>query len=202
MMRSRLAARWPAAVGVAVVHLFVLALALGRRESVQPEVSLPISALILEAAAEPREEVPLPLPTLVVPAVIVEMPSASIAIQEEPARTPTSTADAEHVAAAAATAASESIVEARFDADYLNNPQPIYPPISRRLREQGIVVLKVRVSVAGAGESVLLHRSSGSRRLDEAALMAVRRWRFVPARLSGAAVESWVLVPVEFKLQV
>jgi protein TonB len=42
--------------------------------------------------------------------------------------------------------------------------------------------------------------SSGYDILDQAAVAAVRAWRFVPARLGGAAIEAWVRVPVAFRL--
>jgi protein TonB len=48
---------------------------------------------------------------------------------------------------------------------------------------------------------VLLERTSGSSHLDEAAMEAVRRWRFTPAMRGKEVVEAWVLVPVEFQLR-
>ncbi|HQV09399.1 MAG TPA: energy transducer TonB, partial [Thauera sp.] len=99
-----------------------------------------------------------------------------------------------HDAAAAVTAA-------RFDAAYLNNPRPAYPMLSRRLREEGQVMLRVLVSPEGQPARVELRTSSGSERLDRAAQEAVARWRFVPARRGDVAVEAWVLVPIVFKLQ-
>lgn len=88
----------------------------------------------------------------------------------------------------------------RFDADYLNNPKPHYPPLSRRLREEGVVMLRVYVLPSGLPDSVELKRSSGSARLDEVALVTVRRWRFIPARSGEVAVAAWVLVPIAFSL--
>src|SRR5690606_2503722 len=88
----------------------------------------------------------------------------------------------------------------RFDADYLNNPAPMYPRVSRRLREQGVVMLRVYVLPSGLPEVVELKNSSGSTRLDESALEAVRKWKFVPAQSGGRAVSAWVIVPIEFSL--
>lgn len=87
-----------------------------------------------------------------------------------------------------------------FDAGYLNNPAPVYPNLSRRLREVGTVQLRVRVSAAGMPMEVLMATSSGYARLDEAALAAVKKWKFQPAQRNGNPVEAWVLVPVEFSL--
>lgn len=91
--------------------------------------------------------------------------------------------------------------QARFDADYLRNPRPPYPAISRRMREEGKVTLRVLVTPDGSADSVEIKSSSGSARLDEAALRTVRQWRFIPARRGDVAVQSWVLVPVIFKLE-
>ena len=93
------------------------------------------------------------------------------------------------------------VVGARFDADYLKNPAPPYPPQSRRLGEEGKVILRVFVSADGNAQQVELKTSSGSSRLDDSALRTVRHWKFIPARRGGAAVESWVLVPILFKLE-
>lgn len=88
-----------------------------------------------------------------------------------------------------------------FRADYLNNPQPAYPILSRKQREAGEVRLRVRVSAEGSAEQVLLHASSGHPRLDAAALAAVRAWRFTPAHRDGVAVAGWVEVPIQFTLE-
>lgn len=88
-----------------------------------------------------------------------------------------------------------------FSASYLQNPAPRYPLAARRAGEQGTVTLRVLVSTAGLPQSVDVETTSGSPRLDAAALDAVRRWRFAPARRGAAPIESWVLVPVVFRLE-
>ena len=102
---------------------------------------------------------------------------------------------------AGSSGAGDGTSQARFDADYLRNPRPPYPAISRRMREEGKVMLRVLVTPDGAADSVEIKSSSGSARLDEAALRTVRQWRFIPARRGDVAVQSWVLVPVIFKLE-
>ena len=94
-----------------------------------------------------------------------------------------------------------SVAPPRFDADYLDNPAPLYPAVARKLGEQGRVILRVRVSPAGHPLDVQLHSSSGYARLDQIALDTVRRWRFVPARRGSEAVEAAVLVPIQFSLK-
>jgi len=89
----------------------------------------------------------------------------------------------------------------RFDADYLDNPKPAYPPAARRLGEEGKVVVRVFVEPDGRPGKLEVQRSSGASRLDDAALSTVSRWKFVPARQGGEAVGAWVLVPITFKLE-
>lgn len=93
-----------------------------------------------------------------------------------------------------------AVIAARFDADYLHNPKPVYPALSRRLSEEGKVLLKVRVSAQGAALEVAIAKSSGFARLDAAAMEAVGRWRFVPARRGDEPVDSSVAVPITFAL--
>ena len=91
-------------------------------------------------------------------------------------------------------------IAVRFDAAYLHNQKPVYPVASRRLGEEGRVLLRVRVSAHGQPLEVDVKQSSGFSRLDEAARAAVERWRFVPARQGTEAVEASVLVPLHFSL--
>lgn len=95
----------------------------------------------------------------------------------------------------------DAVSKARFDADYLHNPAPPYPPQARRMSEEGKVILRVEVSAEGRAANVEIKTSSGSARLDESALRTVRSWRFIPAKRGETAVDSWVLVPIIFKLE-
>lgn len=89
----------------------------------------------------------------------------------------------------------------RFDASYLDNPAPTYPGLSRRLREEGQVLLRIFVSADGLPDKIELRQSSGFLRLDSAAQEIVQRWRFIPARLGDERVSAWVLVPISFSLR-
>ena len=94
----------------------------------------------------------------------------------------------------------KSLSQPRFDAAYLNNPEPNYPLMSRRQNETGKVVLKVNVSAEGHPVAVDIAQSSHSVRLDDAARQAVSRWRFIPAKLGEQPVAAEVLVPIVFRL--
>ncbi len=87
------------------------------------------------------------------------------------------------------------------DADYLNNPRPAYPPLSKRLGEQGKVVLRVLIGVDGAPQKAEIRTSSGFERLDQAALATVLRWRYVPGKRAGVAEAMWFNVPINFVLE-
>ena len=77
---------------------------------------------------------------------------------------------------------------------------PRYPTESRRLREQGTVVLMVVLDVDGRVQNVSVQRSSGHDRLDRAALSAVRSWRWSPTRRNGAMVMVRGIVEIPFQL--
>lgn len=114
-------------------------------------------------------------------------------VQQPVQEQPVTTASEQKPAAAPITAA-------RYDADYLNNPAPPYPALSRRLEEEGRVLLRVQVSAEGNVLAVELKKSSGFERLDEAASKAAAKWRFAPARQGDKALTSWVEIPIQFSL--
>lgn len=107
-----------------------------------------------------------------------------------PAKTPPATAPT----------LTETVVPPSSDAAYLQNPPPSYPRLSRRLGEQGTVVLHVLISADGRAEKAEVQASSGHPRLDEAALAAIQRWRFVPGQRNGVAQAMWFKVPLRFVL--
>lgn len=105
-------------------------------------------------------------------------------------------------AAQAAMAQADSRASHGSEADELprvvENPAPVYPAELLAARVEGRVVLRVVVSASGRVERLSLHQSSGRDAFDQAALAAVRGWRFKPALLNGTPVEYQVAVPVRF----
>ncbi|WP_310313110.1 TonB family protein [Hydrogenophaga palleronii] len=87
------------------------------------------------------------------------------------------------------------------DADYLNNPRPAYPALSRRLGEQGKVVVRVFIDANGTATRAEIRTSSGYERLDQTALQTVQRWRYVPGKRNGVAEAMWFNVPINFVLE-
>jgi protein TonB len=135
----------------------------------------------------------------------------SVTKADTPALTPNNS-DTQEAAASSAEAAaapstasgktgSPSLVEPSADADYLKNPPPGYPRISRRNGEQGTVIVRVFISTQGTPEKAEVRTSSGFARLDQAALEAVQRWRFVPGRRNGTPEAMWFNIPVRFILE-
>lgn len=177
-----------------------------------------LEAKVLETKAEPeppiKKPVVMPEKTTTQPLLkrVLSTQPAPVRIIDEPSSKPvrseaklvTSVPDSAPAPVAAAPAAqpvdAAETVPPRFDADYLNNPEPHYPAISRRLSEQGRVLLRVHVGTQGQALEVLIYKSSQYERLDQAAQSAVKDWRFVPAKRGNQALSEWVIVPIAFNL--
>lgn len=86
-------------------------------------------------------------------------------------------------------------------ASYLQNPAPVYPAISKRLGEQGKVVVRVLIGPDGSPQKVELKRSSGYDRLDRAAVDYVMKCRYVPGKVGGVPQAMWYEAPVSFVLE-
>jgi protein TonB len=91
--------------------------------------------------------------------------------------------------------------EVSISASYgASNVKPTYPRMSQRLSEQGQVTLRVMVKRDGTAGAVEVKSSSGYPRLDQAAIEAVKTWRFNPATVDGKSIDEWYIVPIPFKL--
>jgi periplasmic protein TonB len=111
------------------------------------------------------------------------------------AQPPTDAVPADLPAAANATAA---VVKAQ--PRYNENPPPRYPSVARRRNYQGTVVLDVFVETDGRVGDLRIAESSRYDLLDQAAMRAVTRWRFIPGRSNDQTVAMWVRVPIQFRL--
>lgn len=87
------------------------------------------------------------------------------------------------------------------DADYLENAKPSYPPMSKRLGEQGKVVIRILIETDGHAHQAEIKQSSGFDRLDQAALSTVLRWRYLPGKRAGTPEAMWFNVPINFVLE-
>lgn len=198
-----------------VVLLFPLTPKIGHLEIPPPAtvmvrlvdtVALPTPMPLQAAPAAVPKSTPTTLPPVRERRVVASRPV--IAMQPQQAA-PAAGFSVPAVAAGAQVAAAEwapamaspAITPARFEAAYLQNPRPDYPPLSRRLGEEGKVLLRVRVSREGQAAAVDLEKSSNFARLDEAARAVVSHWRFVPARRGEEAIDATVIVPIVFRLE-
>lgn len=189
-----------AAIHVALVAGLLLVPAVRERLA----LAAPIFVELREAARErPPEPRPLPRPALrEPPSVNIPLPPIALA-PEIPVVAPHDrgpTLSGPVFTPSAPPGPPAPIEPPRFDMAYLNNPAPAYPGVSRRMKEQGRVILRVLVSAAGEAQNVEVRTSSGSQRLDRAAVDAVRRWRFAPARRGAESISAWALVPILFEL--
>lgn len=82
-----------------------------------------------------------------------------------------------------------------------SNPPPPYPRQSRRLGEQGKVVLAAEIATNGKALQALVNISSGYPRLDRAALESVLKWQFIPGKKAGVPQKMWVNIPINFVLE-
>ncbi len=164
-----------------------------RAQPLPPPAPLP-APRAAPPVARPAPELPLAVPTESVPSV-----NAPVGV---PAPLPVQ--NAAPVAAApvnATPAPSPKIALPSTQADYLNNPKPAYPALSRRLGEQGRAVVRVLIGADGLPQKAELHSSSGFERLDRAALDTVMRWRYVPGKRGDVPEAMWFNVPLNFVLE-
>lgn len=155
-----------------------------------------------QAKASPPRPAPQPVPLAdrapspdavpVSPAPPDPAPAAPLTAAATPAAAP--------VAAPAAPAAPQ-IELPSSSAAYLQNPAPAYPAISKRMGEQGKVVLRVFIGTDGLPQKIEINRSSGFERLDRQAQDTVARWKFVPGKRNGVPEAMWYLVPINFVLE-
>jgi len=103
--------------------------------------------------------------------------------------------------ASASASNNQTFTEVNFKANYAHNPKPQYPTIAKSRGWQGKVLLRVKVSAEGLSEAVAVEQSSGHDMLDESAVEAVKKWRFIPAKRGDTPVASSVIVPIVFTLR-
>jgi periplasmic protein TonB len=207
-----------AAAGVVLLHGGLLAwqmaplppIAIAQQQVIQISMVAPstppveVSPVVPEIVSEPVSPVPPkaegmqkiqpePRPAPVAPQPTPTEPAA----EQQP--TPSPPQQTSGLQSPDATLQQAAITEP-LNANYLKNPPPVYPRAALRRQQQGTVLIEVRVSISGQPLAVAIDRSSGYGMLDAAALDAVRKWQFIPARRGSEVVEASVVVPVEFRI--
>ncbi len=197
-------------IGLAVT-LALHALAAAALLSYEParKALLAAAPIMVELITPPRIEPPKPQPPTELPrprpvSKPVERPIEPLPVVTAPAEAPSPVVappPPPPVVVAAPPAPPAPLTQPIFNANYLDNPAPAYPPLSRRMHEEGRVILRVLVNVHGTADEVQVRTTSGSARLDEAARETVRGWKFVPAKRGAEPVAAWVLIPISFRLE-
>jgi periplasmic protein TonB len=188
------AANWPALGLIATLHV-ALGWGLLQIEGVRQAVVAMAPIMVSFLPAPPKVEPPRPPPPKPRPQMIATPAPTPSVVEAPPMEAePSPLPSPEPVAP-------QAVTPPDFVAAYLDNPPPVYPAASRKMREHGKVFLRVWVDVEGRPERVEIDASSGFARLDEAALDAVRRWKFVPARQGETPVPASVRVPITFELK-
>ena len=212
-MRPAYAASFAAALICHALLLFGFKLDVPARPLALSDEPSPVDVSLVASAPEPSPAVPAPTPEMSTPPPEPSpTPVAEIAPAPEPPRETPSPQPREqkHPSRTAAPAPATMQGGARQGTNangpigtavrYRSNPKPDYPEEARRLHQEGVVLLSVEVSAEGRAAEVSLKRSSGSELLDQAAIRAVKRWTFEPARVASLPVASRVDVPIRFSL--
>ena len=176
------------------VHAMVVCALLVR----SPQMSNSETSIAMEMVLPPSNNTPQPKPQRQLSvkssaSTVTQTPTSSSASEALPATT--SDTNDRH------TQTTPALSLPSAQAQGLNNPKPAYPKLSRRLNEQGQVVLRVYVSADGSAQQVEIKTSSGYDRLDQEALRTVLRWRFVPGQHLGTPQAMWFNLPVNFVLE-
>lgn len=145
------------------------------------------------------------------PQTEIVAPQPKVDLQPKPgpaAAAPTEPSDQGSPAASASTSAQSApsgssgpMKVSNLSSNLLSGAAPSYPMGSRRKREEGTVVLRVVVSPEGRVAEISVHQSSGYSALDEAALGAVRKWRWSPTMRDGRPISITGLVRIPFTLR-
>jgi periplasmic protein TonB len=171
---------------------------------IRPKLQIPLQPVppsrvpLSQPTALPAQPTPAAVPAQAVPAEVVPAVAPPDAVNPLPPSPVATTAGSSR--SGNPVPAPVAVVLPSSDADYLNNPAPAYPRMSRRLGEQGTVVLRVFISAEGRAEKVEVRTSSGYVRLDEVALETAQRWRYVPGKRGGTPEAMWFNVPIRFVL--
>lgn len=212
-----------AVVGLHVLAVWALQTGLLRR-AVELVIPVQVLAEIIEPAqplvqpeppppvVQPQPPQPKPRPKPVprpdpVPQPVQRIEPSPVAPVVAPPEPPAPTAPAAPAPAVAAPPAPPApppppVVQLpSSSADYLNNPKPAYPPLSRRLGEQGKVVVRVFIETDGRASRAEVQQSSGYERLDRTAVDTVLRWRYVPGKRAGVPEAMWFNIPINFVLE-
>lgn len=181
-----------AALHVLIVYGLMVATGVVR----QPAFVTPLEAVFIPEATQPEEQPEIKIKPEIEQPLATNEPVPEVQF-EEAVIPPT---DVPAPPSATAIAGSQQQGAPAQDLKTANRVDPTYPPASRRAGEQGTVRLKVLVDTSGRASNVQVTQTSGFPRLDQAAMEAVRKWRFVAATDGTSKIQAYTQVAVTFKL--
>lgn len=190
------------AVGIVVVHAvaFYALSQIGPRVA-KALINTPVTVRFVPEARPPQPQWQPPQVTMVVPVVVAPMPDLPLIDVTAPAPPSDRAINLSmQRRAELPSAGGRSVPRVVAAVEYLREPLPRYPSQSRKLREQGLVVLRVVIDERGVVCNIDVESSSGHVRLDDAAKDAVARAAFRPYIEDGLPRRALVLIPIEFAL--
>jgi protein TonB len=183
-----------AVIGIHILIIYGLATSMGIVKI--PKFAAPIEAVFIPEQTEVEPEPPVPVKPEIDQVMPTEQPMPELQF-DEPIAPPSETAIPASENAISASAAAGAVAQ---DLKTSNRVEPTYPSASRRAGEEGTVRLKVLVDEKGRPRDVTVANSSGFTRLDQAAMEAVRKWRFVAATDGTNPITAWTQVAITFRL--
>lgn len=191
-----------AAGAIIVAHAVVLYVAIVAAPAIKlMVVNTPLTVHFVSQPEPPRAwEPPVTLVPPQVQAAAPQMPLIETAVTPVVSEKAITAVAMQRLAPPAPAASSDRTPRLISAVEYVREPVPHYPPQSRRLREQGLVVLRVLIDEQGKACDIEIENSSGYARLDHAAREAVSRAAFRPYVEDGAPRRALVLIPIEFAL--
>ncbi len=168
-----------------------------------PKTALPVPTLTPPVPVKQAVTKPTPVTQTAPPILTVNepAPAASAFVAPTPQPPAPIAPPSVPVAAVPAPAAPSKAPAPTCVEDYISQPKPPYPRLSKSLGEQGTSSIRVLFSPSGLPLKVELLSSSGFERLDKAAVDGAKSWRFVSCRNAAAATDHWEPAPVRFALE-
>jgi protein TonB len=202
--KDLVASRGTVGAGILLAHLGFVALLVSTGVIKAPTIVPAVSVTFLQQEEKQVERPNIDQPNLTpIRQVLVPPPEVDVAIEPNTAAISATAVESPPPAPppSAPSNSGTAPIPEMSQVAYLVQPAPHYPPESRRVHEQGLVMLRVLIDASGHAKTIEIYKSSGHPRLDEAARAAVARAVFKPYMDGGTAQAAAAFVPVEFTLR-
>lgn len=171
------------------------------RSEPRPEPAKPVPPPLLKPETPPVKTPPQsPAPTVVEPAVVAQANANAIAVASTPPAPVNTSAPASPAATAVAAPKPAAPARTTANVNMAQCEKPEYPSASRRMEEEGTVALRFLVGVDGKIVQSEIEKSSGYKRLDEAARTGLSKCQFKPATVDGKPEQAWTTIRYVWRL--